>query len=147
MPYQLADSDDFHDMLVRFGMGLRRCRHHRGLSQDALARRSGVSQATISRLEHGKAPYASLHLILRISDALEPAMPLAFCPHDHGCIWQRRDASDTPIGRIDPVDAWWHRSTAPARAEAGLPGDPLDDDAVLVSGTWPDDGTWPADAT
>jgi transcriptional regulator with XRE-family HTH domain len=146
MPYQGADSDGLADMLVRFGVELRRCRHQRGLTQDRLARLSGVSQPTISRLEHGKAPYASLHLILRLSDAMEPAMPLAFCPHEHRCAWQRLDTSGAPVRRIAAGEAWWSRSRAPTTADMERPTDPRAPDATLTADAWPEAPDRDADA-
>jgi transcriptional regulator with XRE-family HTH domain len=119
MPYQGPDSAGLNDMLKRFGAELRRCRHRCGLTQDRLAGLSGVSQSTISRLERGRAPYASLHLIIRLSDVMEPRMPLGFCPHDHRCGWDRLDVDGRPTRRTAQDDSWWQRSRASTIAEPG----------------------------
>ena len=112
VPYQDPDSAGLAEMLAQFGAELRRCRHRSGLSQDRLASLSGVSQSSISRLERGRAPYAGLHLILRLSDAMAPRMPLAFCPHEHACLWERLDANGDPLRRQAADDAPWQRLQA-----------------------------------
>jgi transcriptional regulator with XRE-family HTH domain len=97
-------------MLRQFGAELRRCRRSCGLSQDRLAELSGVSQSSISRLERGRAPYAGLHLIVRLSASMGIRMPLAFCPHEHACAWERLDGLGNPIRRPRaPDDVWWRR--------------------------------------
>lgn len=54
MPYLMPEDQRDRALLQRFGIELRRCRLAAGLSQVALAERSGVSQSTISRLEDGR---------------------------------------------------------------------------------------------
>ena len=82
---------------------MRRCRLQAGLSQVVLARKSGVSQSTISRLERGKASSAAMFKLVRIGDALGYRFPLAFCPHDHLCEWERLDEDGVPSGARRPV--------------------------------------------
>jgi len=67
-----------------------------GLSQVRLAEASAVSQSTISRLERGKASSAAMFKIVLLGDAIGNGLPLAFCPHDHYCAWQRLDADGIP---------------------------------------------------
>ena len=99
MPYRDPDTDGLGELLRQFGAELRRCRRQSGASQDRLAELSGVSQSSISRLERGKAPYAGLHLIVRLSAAMKDGFPLAYCPHKHGCIWERLDARGNAVDR------------------------------------------------
>ena len=91
MPYQRPEGDRDWGLLRRFGVEFRRCRVYAGLSQVELARRSGVSQSTISRIERGKAPSASLIKLVRISHAMGAGFPFAYCPHPHFCPWNRLD--------------------------------------------------------
>lgn len=60
-----------------------------------LARRSGVSQSTISRIERGKAPSAAMLKLVKISSAMGRGFPFAFCPHPHFCSWNRLDEDGT----------------------------------------------------
>jgi len=69
---------------------------HAGLSQVRLAEASRVSQSTISRLERGKASSAAMFKLVLLGDALGNGLPLAFCPHDHVCAWQRLDDDGIP---------------------------------------------------
>ncbi len=91
MPYQRPDGKRDQGLLRRFGTELRRCRIYSGLSQVELAKQSGVSQSTISRIERGKASSASLLKLVRMSDVLGHGFPLAYCPHPHFCPWNRLD--------------------------------------------------------
>lgn len=59
------------EALEALGQVLRRLRRERGLSQVALADRSGVHQSTISRLESGKAPWFKVLTLARILAGLE----------------------------------------------------------------------------
>lgn len=106
MPYRDPPGAGFETLLRQFGVELRRCRRLFGVSQARLAALSGVSQSSISRLERAKAPYASLQLVIQLSVAMNGRMPVAYCPHEHGCAWERLDDRGLPI-RVDPaVDAW-----------------------------------------
>ena len=50
---------------------LKEIREKKGLSQEALAEKSGVSRTTISLLEGGKAGVAKTDTLTKLSDALE----------------------------------------------------------------------------
>ena len=89
MPYQRPEDDGDWSLLRRFGMEFRRCRLSSGLSQVALAERSGVSQSTISRIERGKASSAALIKLVKISWVMGTWFPFGFCPHPHYCSWNR----------------------------------------------------------
>jgi len=95
MPYQQAEGEQDHALLRRFGIEFRRCRLYAGLSQVELARQSGVSQSTISRIERGKAASASLIKLARISEAMLAGFPFAYCPHPHFCPWNRLNDDGT----------------------------------------------------
>lgn len=62
------------DIRDLFAANLRRLRHARGLSQEALALEAGVGRSYMSRIEKG-AYYASLRIIERLAATLrvEPA--------------------------------------------------------------------------
>jgi transcriptional regulator with XRE-family HTH domain len=66
------------DLREVFATNLRRLRHAKGLSQDALAYEAGVSRSYLSQIEKG-AFFASLKIVGRLADALhvEPAELLA----------------------------------------------------------------------
>ena len=89
MPYQRPEGEGDWRLLRRFGVEFRRCRISSGLSQVALAERSGVSQSTISRIERGKASSAALIKLVKISWVLDTWFPFGFCPHPHYCSWNR----------------------------------------------------------
>jgi transcriptional regulator with XRE-family HTH domain len=91
MPYDRPKGERDWGLLRRFGVEFRRCRLYAGISQVELARRSGVSQSTISRIERGKAASASLIKLVRISEAMRSGFPFGFCPHPHFCAWNRLD--------------------------------------------------------
>ena len=96
MPYQGPETDHLASLSLQFGRQLRRCRLLAGMSQTRLAEASGVSQSTISRLERGLAPKATMIKLLLLGDVLARHLPLAFCPHDHTCTWQRLDEHGMP---------------------------------------------------
>jgi transcriptional regulator with XRE-family HTH domain len=58
------------DLREVFATNLRRLRHARGLSQDALAYEAEVSRGYLSQLEKGVF-YASLNIVGRLATALE----------------------------------------------------------------------------
>jgi transcriptional regulator with XRE-family HTH domain len=87
-------------MLRRFGAELRRCRLQAGISQMQLANRSGVAQSTISRLERGRVPGASMSKLVQLSDVLGRYLPFGYCPHNHVCTWDRLDADGRPVEPI-----------------------------------------------
>jgi transcriptional regulator with XRE-family HTH domain len=63
------------DLREVFTTNLRRLRHAKGLSQDALAYEAEVSRSYLSQLEKGAAFYASLKIVEKIARvlAVEPA--------------------------------------------------------------------------
>jgi transcriptional regulator with XRE-family HTH domain len=67
---------------------LRQWREHRGLTQEVLAERVGVTHATISRLERGLQPYGQ-DLFERLAKVLQTdaASLLAREPNDPEGIW------------------------------------------------------------
>jgi transcriptional regulator with XRE-family HTH domain len=102
VPYRPAETPAIEEALRRFGMELRRCRIQAGFSQASLAETSGVSQATISRLERGRAPHASLSKLMHLSLVLGHRLPLAFCPHEHACALERLDTLGVPARKVLP---------------------------------------------
>ena len=55
---------------VRLGQAMRALRRHRGWTQDELARRARVSQASISRVEGGGASRLTMRTVERVAEAL-----------------------------------------------------------------------------
>ena len=53
-----------------FGQRVRRMREFLHLSQEVLARRAGLSQTSVSRLEAGRAPHTPLVIAMRVHGAL-----------------------------------------------------------------------------
>ncbi|MBA3877716.1 MAG: hypothetical protein C0498_12470 [Anaerolinea sp.] len=72
MRYRFEDQDAAtREALVALGSVFYELRKSRGLTQRALARRSGLSQPSISRLETGKAPWLSTIWIARLLAGLD----------------------------------------------------------------------------
>lgn len=103
MPYRMPEDERDRVLLRSFGVQLRRCRLMSGLSQVVLAERSGVSQSTISRLERGVAPAASVYKLVLLGAVLGVRLPLAFCPHHHHCSWRPLREDGTPDRRREPI--------------------------------------------
>jgi transcriptional regulator with XRE-family HTH domain len=61
---------DWREWMRALGVRQRRIRQFLGLSQDELARRAGVSQAAVSRLETGRGLATPLLIVLRVGQAL-----------------------------------------------------------------------------
>ena len=61
---------DWREWMRELGVQQRRIRQFLGLSQEGLARRAGVSQAAVSRLEMGRGLATPLLIVLRIGQAL-----------------------------------------------------------------------------
>lgn len=59
-------------------------REKRNLSQEDLAKKSGVSRVTISKLENAKIPVSKTNTLTKIADALGETVPtIFFCA---GCL-------------------------------------------------------------
>lgn len=63
------------EAVIRVGHLLRDARQRRGVTQRQLARRAGVDQATISRLERGLSPYSRLAIVARLLVELDICPP------------------------------------------------------------------------
>ena len=86
-----------------FGFRLRACRRSASLSQQELARRSGLSIRTISDLERGRTRWPYRDSLSRLADALELAGPARA---DFIALAGRRvaqSAGNDPYSRRDPV--------------------------------------------
>lgn len=62
------------DLDTRLGRSVRRIRQYRGLTQETLAERCGVTQAAVSQVERGKR-INNLDTLFRISTVLGVALP------------------------------------------------------------------------
>jgi DNA-binding XRE family transcriptional regulator len=91
MPLAMSNHD--RRCLVVLGRAVRMARHQRAWSQRELEERSGVDQTTISRIERGLLRGTDLVRFARVAWALEWAMPLGGCPHQHRCAWTLRWAA------------------------------------------------------
>ena len=58
------------DLRQVFAANLRRLRHEKGLSQEALAYEAGINRSYMSRLERG-ASYVGLEILGKLADVLE----------------------------------------------------------------------------
>jgi transcriptional regulator with XRE-family HTH domain len=96
MPYVFVDSPHDRALLDRFGAELRRCRWQAGMNQGQVGELAGISQSTVSRLEHGQAPGVSALTLVRMSEAMRGRFPLGFCPHPHHCAFQRIRVEERP---------------------------------------------------
>jgi transcriptional regulator with XRE-family HTH domain len=108
MPYWMERySDTELDALVQIGAAIRTARLRIPWSQHKLARRCGLSQSSISRLEAGKAPTVRVARLARILVALEAKLVIELLPPDatvRGGNWRR------PGYPAPPYDAY-HAST------------------------------------
>jgi transcriptional regulator with XRE-family HTH domain len=129
VPYLGPETEGLVAILQRFGQELRRCRMQAGMSQTMLADEAGVSQSTISRLERGRAPQAAMVKLVLLGEVLGHRLPLAFCPHDHGCAWERLDAVGRPVRSPALQPDWW--------LATGLPMPEDDEPSALIA--MPDD--------
>lgn len=87
-------------MVASFSANLKDARTRRGLTQDALARMSGVPRSTISTVESGEGN-PTLHVIAALSDALHLSIDELLSPP-----WgdsQVFRASDIPVQRRGPA--------------------------------------------
>ncbi len=127
MPYSpLSDDRDVWMSLVAWGESLRGARQLAGLSQELLEHRSGVDQSQISRFERALAPRMTAERLVRVALVLRGHFPLGFCPHDHGCIWQRRSPSADSEMSLDRYREWRRVTNAtPAWGPAAARTEPV----------------------
>ena len=72
MEYRLQDQDlPTREALAALGSAFLEIRRARGLTQRQLAHRSGLSQASISKLETGKAPWLRVIWVARVLASLD----------------------------------------------------------------------------
>ena len=60
--------------------GLKKCRIKAGLTQEQLAKKSGVSRVTIALLESGKQTVTKSSTIIKLADALKVEPQDILCP-------------------------------------------------------------------
>lgn len=65
---------DWERWIVAMGLYTRRLRELVGLSQEQLARRAGVSQGVVSRLEMGRAVHTPLVVVMKVNAAMRSAL-------------------------------------------------------------------------
>src|SRR5262245_38461330 len=65
---------DWERWIVAMGLYTRRLRELVGLSQEQLARRAGVSQGAVSRLEMGRAVHTPLVVVMKVNAAMRSAL-------------------------------------------------------------------------
>jgi transcriptional regulator with XRE-family HTH domain len=65
---------DWERWIVGMGLYTRRLRELVGLSQEQLARRAGVSQGAVSRLEMGRAIHTPLLVVMKVNAAMRSAL-------------------------------------------------------------------------
>ena len=103
-------SEPDRQALAIVGHAVRIARERAALSQRRLAARAGVSQSAISRMERGAVRGIDLLYFARVAAALADAMPLAGCPHGHGCDYDRRWRF--ALLQVSPDLASWRRSAS-----------------------------------
>lgn len=91
-PWELNNRGQFAEWpvseMLLVGARFRNGRRQAGLSQRRVARRAGVSQSAVSRLERGLSTSMAAHRMIRIAAAIGPYFPFGFCPHmDHRCAY------------------------------------------------------------
>jgi DNA-binding XRE family transcriptional regulator len=102
---------DARERVVRFGTVFKAARERAGISQRELARRSGVPQSSISRVERGLAGRFSLERLTMVAAAMGNAFPLGLCPHeDHRCVWKVDGITQTPYATLALTDRIDHRT-------------------------------------
>jgi transcriptional regulator with XRE-family HTH domain len=69
---------------IRIGLSLRALRHRRRLTQQALARITDVSRATIARMERGGADRVTIATLVKISSALGASVSVRILWHGEG---------------------------------------------------------------
>ncbi|EDM76665.1 DNA-binding protein [Plesiocystis pacifica SIR-1] len=81
-----------------FGKHLRRLRKTRGLSQEALATRGGLSNDTIRRLEHGTFS-PSLNTLVGLATGLGLRLSTILASYEIGMLPVERELADLLVGR------------------------------------------------
>ncbi|HUG48145.1 MAG TPA: helix-turn-helix domain-containing protein [Candidatus Limnocylindria bacterium] len=84
------------------GRYVRRARGFAGVSQRTLAANAGVSQSMLARLETGHGGGVRIDRLVAIGATLGRALPLGFCPHRHGCAWERIEPP-APLTRSEEI--------------------------------------------
>lgn len=69
-----ADEADWIEWMRQLGKQKRRVREMLGLSQDEIARRAGVSQGAVSRLEAGRGVATPLVVVMKVDKAMRDAL-------------------------------------------------------------------------
>jgi transcriptional regulator with XRE-family HTH domain len=69
-----ADEADWAEWMQQLGKQKRRVREMLGLSQDEVARRAGVSQGAVSRLEAGRGVATPLVVVMKVDKAMRDAL-------------------------------------------------------------------------
>jgi serine/threonine-protein kinase RsbW len=96
------------------GLQLRRARRRRGLSQERLADRAGVSLTTIAKLERDPRPRCLTQTLVRLADALDEH-PSVLSPQL--AMGERQAAPPSAIQPCAQPDAWTHSQTFPGRTD------------------------------
>lgn len=92
-------------LLLAFGQYVKRARYFADLSQNELAKASGVDQGAISRLERAVAPAMKIERLVKLAGTMGRALPLGYCPHEHWCQWQRApDRAPDPRRPVTPEE-------------------------------------------
>lgn len=109
-------------LMSELGDLLRSAREERGVSQRALARRSGIGQPAISRIERGgESPSFERFAHLLSCLGLRPRVEIEPLPHDAGPELLRESAALSPSERL--AAALDDADTARRLRQAGLAGD------------------------
>ena len=103
----MENDDDGIDLAI--SARLRQLRAGQGLTLEALAERSGVSRAMISRVERGEAS-PTAQLLLRLCTALGQTLSAFFAMGESGDPLARR--ADQPVWR-DPESGYRRRAVSP----------------------------------
>jgi transcriptional regulator with XRE-family HTH domain len=69
--------------MTTFGQRVQAVREHRGLSQNQLAQRSGLPQATVSRIESGVRAGAGVEVLTKLALALGVSTDYLCGMHEH----------------------------------------------------------------
>ena len=117
--------------VIRIGQELREARRDRGLSIDAVARATGVSNAEISRVERGLAPKVPVLTLAKMAGAVGLDLSVRLCSGD-GVV---RDSAQVALLR--ELRGGLHRSLGwAAEVPIPLPGDRRAWDAVVSGASW-----------